>query len=108
MFEKITIVAGIVILALISTNLCKENSLLENKNEQLEQQITVLKESYDSALKKHKELYTENLKLQEEINNAICESKDWSNTPVPNNIRNSITRMLKSSTITSDNGRNKN
>lgn len=102
------VVAGIVILALISTNLYKNNSLLEEHNTQLEQQITVLKESYDSALKKHKELYTENLKLQEEINNAICENKDWSDTPVPNNIRSSIARMLKSSTSTSNNGRNKN
>lgn len=102
------VVAGIVILALISTNLYKKNSLLEEHSTQLEQQIIVLKESYDSALKKHKELYTENLKLQEEINNAICESKDWSDTSVPNNIRSSIARMLKSSTSTSNNGRNKN
>lgn len=97
MFEKIAVVAGIVILAVVSVNLTQDNALLKEANAELEQRVQVLTNSYEEAIEKHKALHSENLKLQEEINNAICENKDWSNTPVPASVRSSIARMLDAS-----------
>lgn len=108
MFEKTIVVAGIAILAFVSINLTQDNALLKEANAELEQRVTVLTNSYDEVLEKHKALYAENLKLQEEINNAICENKDWSNTPIPDAVRNSVARLLDTSNSSSNSEGNKN
>lgn len=106
-FAKIVIACVILYAGYSYTTLHRENAVLEKDVKNLQATIGSLNETYKYALDKYKILQEENLKLHEEINNAICENKDWSSTPIPASIRDSIAGMLKSSSSSGNNGRNK-
>lgn len=106
-FAKIVFVCIILYVGYSYTTLHRENAMLEKDVKNLQATIGSLNDTYKYILSRYKNLQEENLKLHEEINNALCENKEWGSTPIPVSIRDSLTGLFKPSVSSSNNGRDK-